>query len=119
VEVGFRPDGQGQPQLTARVHLSPGEDDECHLRQEVECERGQAVIAAPTEIIWENGTGPGKESLLTERSEAEVTLDQFCRRIVGGLIPVANVDDVSRSLAVAQAAWKSLQTGEAVSGPWG
>jgi hypothetical protein len=33
-----------------------------------------------------------------DRPEVEVMLDHFCRRVVGGLIPVADLLDICRSL---------------------
>ena len=36
-------------------------------------------------------------------------LDHFCRRVAGGLIPVADVADVRHSIAVVEAAEQSLR----------
>ncbi len=69
--------------------------DEVHLH----CERGQARLLGPTTIEW---TADGKsqtEELATERTETEVLLDHFCRRAVGGLIPVPSLEDFLRARA--------------------
>ncbi len=40
-----------------------------------------------------------REGLATERTETEVLLDHFCRRAVGGLIPVPSLEDFLRAKA--------------------
>jgi len=45
--------------------------------------------------LGEEGT---TESLTADRSEVEVMIDHFCRRLAGGLIPVADISDVCRCL---------------------
>jgi predicted dehydrogenase len=85
-------------------------------RPEVECERGVAAIHTPTIIRWkaEGDADFTMESLLSDRSETEVMLDHFCRRVVGGLIPVADLADISRSLELIHAARESARTGSRV-----
>lgn len=74
----------------------------------VACERGEAVIEGPAQIRWtvlgEEGT---TESLTADRSEVEVMIDHFCRRLAGGLIPVADISDVCRCLRLVHAAKES------------
>ncbi len=79
-------------------------------RFEVFCERGRAILEAPDRISWTTDAGSTTESLTTERSAVEVMLDHFLRRVVGGLIPVADVSDVCRGIQLAQAAQRSLRT---------
>jgi hypothetical protein len=67
--------------------------DEVHLH----CERGQARLLGPTSIEWTVDGRPQSETLTTERSETEVLLDHFCRRAVGGLIPVPSLEDLMRA----------------------
>ncbi len=81
---------------------------------EVRCERGTALIKSPTSIGWQTDAQLITESLAEERSEVEVMLDHFCRRVVGGLIPVADVNDVCRSLALVRAAEESFRSGRPV-----
>jgi predicted dehydrogenase len=85
------------------------------LRHEIVCDSGNAIIESGATISWSTGSSPITESLTADRSAVEVMLDHFCRRVVGGLIPVADVGDVCRSVAMAEAAEQSLRTGQAVS----
>jgi hypothetical protein len=64
--------------------------------------------------MWRTEHEQGDESLLSERSDVEVMLDHFCRRVVGGLIPVADLGDVRRCYRLARAASESMQTGSPV-----
>jgi predicted dehydrogenase len=124
VEIGFRPDAQGTPSATAELllNVSPTAEANGVVAPEplclVECERGSARFANSTEIAWENDTGAVQESLTSDRSEAEVMLDKFCRRVLGGLVPAADVLDACRAIALARAAERSLEIGTAVIGPW-
>jgi predicted dehydrogenase len=124
VEVGFRPDASGRAVSAAWIRLRPpaAADQErasTHLaRHEVDCERGRAIISSQDAIVWQNGSGECQESLSAERSEAERMLDQFCRRLHGGLVPVADVHDAWRAISLARAAEFSLKSGQDASGPW-
>lgn len=62
-------------------------------------------------ITWEHDGVQHRESLSSERPEIEVMLDHFCRRVVGGLIPVPNIEDVHRALSIVQAAKESDESG--------
>jgi predicted dehydrogenase len=73
------------------------------------CEKGEAVIEGPAQIRWTlTGGETATESLTADRSEVEVMIDHFCRRLVGGLIPVADISDVCRSLRLVHATRQSL-----------
>lgn len=86
------------------------------VQQEVVCEKGQASIRSASEICWKNGSAePITEVLTADRSAVEVMLDHFCRRVVGGLIPVADIGDVCRGVEMARAVEESLRSGRAVS----
>ena len=80
----------------------------------VECERGVAEINGATDISWTAESSPKRESLTGDRASVEVMLDQFCRRVVGGLIPVADIGDLCGALEVALAAKESLRVGEQI-----
>lgn len=80
----------------------------------VRCERGHAEVHTSHRIIWRTDQEAGDESLTSERSDLQVMLDHFCRRVVGGLIPVADLGDVRRSHKLAWAAAESLRTGSPV-----
>lgn len=83
-------------------------------RYRVRCERGEAELLTPSRITWRSDREEADESLNSDRSDVEVMLDHFCRRVVGGLIPVADLEDVRRSFRLARAALESLQTGSPV-----
>ncbi len=94
----------GSPQDTGIAELSlclnpPVADrpmlDEVHLT----CERGQARLLGPTTIEWTTDGQRQSEELTAERTETEVLLDHFCRRAVGGLIPVPTLEDLMRAKA--------------------
>jgi predicted dehydrogenase len=75
------------------------------------CENGEAVIEGPAQIRWTlTGGETATESLTADRSEVEVMIDHFCRRLVGGLIPVADISDVCRGLRLVHATRQSLAT---------
>ncbi|NOX56379.1 MAG: Gfo/Idh/MocA family oxidoreductase [Planctomycetes bacterium] len=80
----------------------------------VECESGEACLNGDKTISWAAGSQRKTETLASDRSEVEVMLDHFCRRVVGGLIPVADLNDVCRGLRLARAAADSLRTGRPV-----
>ncbi|MCA9041207.1 MAG: hypothetical protein KDA65_12715, partial [Planctomycetaceae bacterium] len=84
-------------------------------RIEVTCSHGKAILAEATRIEWETANESAKESLVAERSEFEVMLDHFCRRVVGGLIPVADLADYEHSLRLYQALKLSCERQSSVS----
>lgn len=106
-------DLERRPTVSLEVHSQPRTPGEgaaiapgvCFV---VACERGEAVIEGPAHIRWtlsgEEGT---TESLTADRSAVEVMIDHFCRRLAGGLIPVADIDDVCRCLRLVHAAKES------------
>ncbi len=71
----------------------------------IECQHGHALITSPTEIAWQIDGEQKAENLTSDRSSAEILLNQFARRVVGGLVPVADLSDVLRSVRLAQTAW--------------
>lgn len=72
---------------------------------EVRCQRGEARILGRTQLEWTvDSAPPQSETLRSERSENETMLDLFCRRVVGGLIPVADYRDIAQPLSLLQSA---------------
>lgn len=65
----------------------------------VHCERGEARLLGSTTIEWSADGNSQSEELTTERTETEVLLDHFCRRVIGGLIPVPSLEDLMRAKA--------------------
>ncbi len=68
-----------------------------HFLCEIICENGTARIESPIDIQWEINSKEYRESLESDHSDIEVMLDHFCRRAIGGLIPVPNLEDYCRS----------------------
>ena len=102
-----------RPTVKLELHSPPHEESQgvaaaSRVCFTVACERGEAVIEGPAQIRWtvsgEEGT---TESLTSDRSEVEVMIDHFCRRLAGGLIPVADISDVCRCLRLVHAAKES------------
>ncbi len=104
VELRFRPDFRGQELVPAEIitgasSLAGQGDVDIPFRAAVICEQGEAVLEGAKEIAWSVGQAPAVlESLHQERCEVDVMLDQFCRRLVGGLIPTATLHDVAIAL---------------------
>jgi len=73
------------------------------------CEHGSATILNRSELIWqqhgETGNASHSERLTSERCEEEILLDLFCRRVAGGLIPVADFRDIAQPLSLLEAAF--------------
>jgi len=120
VELGFRRSAHDPLSSMAEIIVQDGSAaaDIVAPDHAVECEHGRATTSNPTSIAWENGSGTNSESLVSDRTDAEVMLDKFCRRVVGGVVPASDVLDVCRALALARAAEQSLKSGQPVPAPW-
>lgn len=101
IDLNFRPRtaAAGKPAV-ASITFAPANED--HIVRRVECERGRAVINSPTQIAWQADDASEDETLGHERSPHEIILDQFCRRALGGLVPVPSVRDALQAIAAAQ-----------------
>jgi predicted dehydrogenase len=101
-------------EVVVRLHDAPaaeGGPNRSHPSFTILCENGEAVIEGPAHIRWKlTGGEAATESLTADRSEVEVMIDHFCRRLVGGLIPVADISDVCRGLRLVHATRQSLAT---------
>ena len=63
------------------------------------CENGRAELNSTTELSWQADSAESvHETLTVDRCEEEIMLDIFCRRVVGGLIPVADLNDIIRPI---------------------
>jgi hypothetical protein len=63
------------------------------------CRGGTILQMGETGLTWQCDTGNEFHELLdVERTGAEVLLDHFARRIVGGLVPIPGLDDACRIL---------------------
>lgn len=101
----------GEPR-TAELGISaspPLTDTPTSDEVRVRCEHGKARLLGSAAIEWIFQGQTETESLATERTETEVLLDHFCRRAVGGLIPVPDLGDLVRAMRALQpsAAWNS------------
>jgi predicted dehydrogenase len=117
IEFADGRDHEHGPSTAELVVRHPSPSDEvpataaARLRFTVRCEKGEAVIDGPAQIRWTlTGGETATESLTADRSEVEVMIDHFCRRLVGGLIPVADISDVCRCLRLVHATKQSLAT---------
>ncbi len=99
-------DGElGRAEIRLRIpgsKLTPTESD-MTLQCQADCALGHATLTGSDQLLWRVGNTHHQESLNTERSEVELMLDHFTRRILGGLIPIPSLDDVCQSLAWVQA----------------
>ncbi len=111
VEFRHLPAGAVAPAAQIRLAARPPaasagpSTDNCEssiaLSAKVDCAQGTAVVTGPQELTWnlQDGNSPGEkvvESLSSDRPGLEVMLDHFCRRVVGGLIPVPTLEDLCR-----------------------
>jgi predicted dehydrogenase len=78
--------------------LAPGE-----VHFEVHCQAGIARLSSAEKIEWESDSEQHTEALEADRDDAFVMLDHFFRRVVGGLIPVADLADICRAINVFRA----------------
>ena len=105
VRLDFPPlgrDGSATPVRVADLSLcptAPVADQPLLDEVRLNCERGEARLLGPTSIEWTAEGSQQIEELTAERTETEVLLDHFCRRVVGGLIPVPSLDDLIRAQA--------------------
>jgi hypothetical protein len=59
----------------------------------VQCQYGSASLEGTQRLMWQLENERFTESLSADRPAAEVMLDHFTRRVVGGLIPVPTLAD--------------------------
>ena len=120
VQFSQRRSGGESPEAEIRIHARPPGSTvqlpNCagELRFTITCESGRATIENVAEIEWQVESTRERESLTADRTETEVMLDHFCRRVAGGLIPVADIADVHRCFQMALAAEEGLATGKPV-----
>lgn len=84
-------------------------DESTTSDRRVNCERGSAVIT-PTEISWQTKEESAQESFGNERSPYEIIVDQFCRRAIGGLVPVPTLNHAIRAISTAQMALDAVRS---------
>ncbi len=86
----------GRAQISGIIRLAAlEEENQASFHLELECQQGRARIVNPEELRWQrHGTEERVESLKGERTTYDVMFDQFCRRAVGGLVPVPTLTDL-------------------------
>ena len=99
--VAVRPEGA---RVTIRMHVGGSA-----ISHHIECDRGSATIVSPTQISWQTKDEHAEETLSHERSPHEIILDQFCRRALGGLVPVPAAHNALQAISTAQLALKRVQ----------
>jgi predicted dehydrogenase len=112
LHVEFRRPSAGGAAPAALIRLaakppvsSPnGFDRSPALRASVECVHGKALLEGPQDMKWDLSGEQFIESLASDRPAIEVMLDHFCRRVVGGLIPIPTFDDLYRVFQLVDAA---------------
>jgi predicted dehydrogenase len=108
VSVRFRRQGsRGEPvRADVRVRSLTADADSRaapELRVRVACANGVVELAGPCELTWQCGGETARERLTAERPSGEVLLGHFARRIVGGLVPVPDLEDLCRPLRLLEA----------------
>lgn len=68
-------------------------------RVSLRCQNGTAEVTAPDRIRWQHEGVEREECLAGERTACDVMIDHFARRVVGGLIPLATLEDALHALA--------------------
>jgi len=108
LELNFPPRAVaiGKPAVVSIAFENTGET----IVRRVECERGRVVISSPTHIAWQTDSAATEETLAHERSPHEIILDQFCRRALGGLVPVPTATDALQAIAAAQLVIQAIGT---------
>ncbi len=100
-ELTFPARSAEQQPLHATLRFSRTEPTMTRL---IECERGSATTSGPTQICWRTEEEEGVETFGQERSPYEIILDQFCRRALGGLLPVPTAQDALQAITSTQLA---------------
>ena len=97
VHLTFRRVRSDSTPTAARIRLEPRPDSP-KLAADVTCLQGRIEVTSETELRWQTAEQTTGEQLDRDRNGVEVLLDHFARRVVGGLVPVAGLDDVCRIL---------------------
>lgn len=116
IKIDFLPDPvTGAARFaTIKIKIQHRDSEPLFPRHQIICRKGLAEFHSPDEIHWENEESTMTESLKSDRRELEVMLDHFCRRAVGGIIPVANIRDVCQAIQLVQLSRESLGSGKSL-----
>ncbi len=115
IRIGLEfPSPLGTSGATAEIVLQkspPGSPTTACETLHVDCQHGVADVTGDADIFWQIGADAVKDDLTSERSSTDILLDQFCRRVVGGLVPVSDLSDALRALRLADTVLTQLGTG--------
>lgn len=106
ITLDFPATGGAKPpaaQIVLRRSDRPADQEAPGEVLHVECQRGSADVSSDVEIVWRNGRQETRDNLASERPSEDIILDQFCRRVVGGLVPVSDLSDALRAWRFADA----------------
>ncbi|MCA9078645.1 MAG: Gfo/Idh/MocA family oxidoreductase [Planctomycetaceae bacterium] len=87
------------------------------LTIELRCRRGVALLCGEQNLRWEAEGHTSVEKLNADRSSAEVMLDLFARRVVGGLVPVPDLADQIQAIEDANRVMQVFRQCSAADGP--
>jgi len=105
--VEFRKLDEGRPMQASIVWTSSQKPPEfpADFAAELTCRDGVVIVTGNRRVRWMAGDADGEEELSDDRTSAAVQLDLFARRIAGGLVPVASLEDVAVAVDSAKAAF--------------
>lgn len=113
IKIEFVPDPVTAAERFALINIKSQQNKSEYLfpSHQIQCRDGFAEFHSPDKIYWETKSASATESLESDRQDLEVMLDHFCRRAVGGIIPVANIQDVCQAIQLVQLSRESLKAG--------
>lgn len=113
IKVEYLPDPVTNSERFALIKIKNEQrETESHFpNHQIKCRNGMAEFHSPDELHWEDESSSITESLKSDRRELEVMLDHFCRRAVGGIIPVANISDVCQAIQLVKLSRESMKIG--------
>lgn len=112
IRLSFARPQRGSSGVIARLKFAPPTATAAELGgaefcARVVCENGTAEISGLRKIAWTRAGERRTETLDCDRDAMTVLLDLFCRRVVGGLVPIPSPDDVSLAANVLKAVAQS------------
>ena len=106
VDVAFKKLDEGRPMKASIVWKSTQKPPEypADFGAELTCRDGVIIVTGNRRVRWKAGDEEGEEELSDDRTSAAVQLDLFSRRLAGGLVPVASLEDVAVAVNSARTA---------------
>jgi predicted dehydrogenase len=104
--VAFRKLDEGRP-MTAKIVWKSTQKPPlfpADFAAELTCRDGMVIVTGNRRVRWKAGDEEGDEELADDRTSAAVQLDLFARRLSGGLVPVATLEDVAVAVNSARTA---------------